>query len=121
MAESLADTLVSCIIYIAEARKLSLDELLSALLRSVPDPKKREEFEMMCVEELLEQGRKKGQIEGAAGILLRRLGWRFGRLSSRSQKRIRALSLAQLERLDDAIFYFQSPRDLSAWLNQQAV
>lgn len=52
--------------------------------------------------------------------LLRLLRRRFGVLPSVQEDRIRSLSLAQVEALAEALLDFQTPGELSAWLDGRA-
>ncbi len=68
----------------------------------------------------LQQGRQEGRQEGGADVILRLLTRRFGALSPRTQKKIRHLSIAQLEELSEALLDFSSLKDLTARLRENA-
>ena len=51
-------------------------------------------------------------------VTLRQLNRRCGPLSETTTARIKALPLAQLESLADALLDFSGPADLAAWLAQ---
>ncbi|MDQ3815559.1 MAG: DUF4351 domain-containing protein [Armatimonadota bacterium] len=76
------------------------------------------------MKEGLEQGRRegrqegwqKGRQEGEAAMILLLLNQRIGPLSQAMQRRIRALSVEQLEELGKALFDFTQLADLRNWL-----
>ena len=59
-----------------------------------------------------------GRLEGEAVVALRLLNRRCGPLSEATTARIKALPLAQLEALTEALLDFNCPADLAAWLVQ---
>jgi predicted transposase YdaD len=71
----------------------------------------------------LEEGQQKGREEGrqveAAAMTSRLLQRRCGSLTPEQATRIQSLPLADLEALADALFDFQGPADLTAWLAQR--
>ena len=79
------------------------------------------------LEEGRQDGRQEGRLEGreegrqaeAASLSMRQLQRRFGGLSPVQRSIIQGLNLEQLEALAEALLDFQSPDDLTAWLNLQ--
>ena len=63
-----------------------------------------------------QEGRQEGQQEGELEMALRLLRRRCGQLNPRQEERIRALPLARLEALAEALLDFQGPADLEGWL-----
>ena len=61
-------------------------------------------------------GLRKSRQEGTTALTLRLLHKRFGKLTDRTQARIKALSVEQLEQLGEALLDFQAPQDLTKWL-----
>jgi predicted transposase YdaD len=66
--------------------------------------------------EIFGQGRLEGRQEGELSVALRQLRRRCGELNQRQEARIRALSLARLEALAEALLDFKGSTDLEAWL-----
>jgi predicted transposase YdaD len=62
----------------------------------------------------LQQGRQEGRREGEAEIVLRLLNRRFKHVSKKAEKQIRELSISQIEELTDALFDFETTKDLTA-------
>ncbi len=60
-----------------------------------------------------------GRLEGELDLTLRQLRRRCGNLTPDLESRIRALSLARLEALAEALLDFQAVDDLDAWLRDQ--
>ncbi|MEB3361774.1 MAG: DUF4351 domain-containing protein, partial [Synechococcaceae cyanobacterium] len=63
-----------------------------------------------------QEGRQQGRQEGEAALTLRLLNRRCGPLTDATTAQIQALQIDKLEALADALFDFQDPADLSAWL-----
>ena len=61
---------------------------------------------------------RRGMKKGAISIAFRLLQRRVGTLDETLQTHIRALPLEQIEELSDALLYFSSLADLTAWLQQ---
>jgi predicted transposase YdaD len=68
----------------------------------------------------LQQGRQEGRREGEAEIVLRLLNRRFKHVSRKAEKQIREFSISQIEELTDALFDFETTKNLTAWLKEQA-
>ncbi len=66
-----------------------------------------------------QEGRLEGRLEGELDLTLRQLRRRCGDLTPDLESRIRALSLARLEALAEALLDFQAVDDLNAWLRDQ--
>lgn len=66
----------------------------------------------------VKQGVKQGEKQEALKIVSRLLNRRIGDLSVRLQGRVKKLSVAQLERLSDALLDFTDVKDLTAWLDK---
>lgn len=70
-----------------------------------------------------QRGEQKGLQQGLqreCALVTRQLVRRFGTLSQRAQTSIARLSFDQLEQLGEALLDFNHPRDLTAWLREQA-
>ena len=63
-----------------------------------------------------QEGLQKAEAREAAKMTLRQLITRCGSLTDATTAQIQALPLQQLEALADALFDFQGPADLAAWL-----
>ncbi len=66
----------------------------------------------------LQKGEERGLQKGTAALTLKQLQWRFGLVDDATQAHIRALPLAQLKQLGEALLDFQKPNDLVVWLRQ---
>jgi predicted transposase YdaD len=64
------------------------------------------------------EGRQEGRQEGELSVALRQLRRRCGELNPQQEARIRALPLARLEALAEALLDFKGVADLAAWLEQ---
>ena len=62
------------------------------------------------------EGRTEGQQQGEATLVLRLLQRRLGALSTDMENQIRALPVADLEALGEALLDWQTPDELLAWL-----
>jgi predicted transposase/invertase (TIGR01784 family) len=69
-------------------------------------------------QEGLQIGEQRGLIKGQLAMLQRQLTRKFGKISPTIKSKISKLSIAQLEDLAEAIFDFQTPADLSAWIKK---
>jgi predicted transposase YdaD len=81
-------------------------------------------------QEAMEEGEAKGQQEGEARgrqegrkneakiLLLRLLSKRFGKLNSRQEIQITALSVEELEELGEALLDFANVADFDRWLQK---
>ena len=65
------------------------------------------------------EGRTEGQQQEAVALVLRQLRRRLGALAADVEDRIRALPVADLEALGEALLDWQTPADLLAWLQCQ--
>lgn len=70
----------------------------------------------------LKKGKKLGLEQGkrqeAQALILRLLNRQIGAVSVRLQGRVKALSLAQLEKLGEALLEFSNKNDLIVWLEK---
>ncbi|WP_223209918.1 DUF4351 domain-containing protein [Picosynechococcus sp. NKBG042902] len=66
----------------------------------------------------LQEGRQEGRQEEAANLVIRQLKRRFGELSESQSKKIRCLSVRQLEELGEALLDFAAVADLDGFLAQ---
>lgn len=80
----------------------------------------REEGIQQGLQQGLQRGREEGKQEGEARFALRQLKYRFGELNSKTEERIRSLSVEKLEELSEVLLEFQSRKDLTAWLQANA-
>ena len=66
------------------------------------------------------QGAAQGEQQGALKVLLLVLRERFGPIAPPVQKRLRKLSVTQVQALTKASFKFANAEDVAFWLDQQA-
>jgi predicted transposase YdaD len=66
------------------------------------------------------KGRKAGWLEGILAIFSRQYKHRFGVMREQDETRVRALPLAQLEELSEALLDFNEAADLTRWLDEHA-
>lgn len=66
----------------------------------------------------IKQGEERGKRQEAQALILRQLNRQIGSVSMRLQGRIKALSLAQLEKLGEALLDFSAVEDLTAWFKK---
>jgi predicted transposase YdaD len=64
-----------------------------------------------------ERGEVKGRQDEGQALILRQLNRRVGNVSSEVETRVKALSLAQLEELGEALLDFDRMADLLTWLD----
>ena len=64
------------------------------------------------------EGLQEGRREGEQQIVLRLLKRRWGSVAPASEKKVRRLSVQQLESLAEALMEFSSPADLESWLER---
>ncbi|HYQ91005.1 MAG TPA: DUF2887 domain-containing protein, partial [Candidatus Competibacteraceae bacterium] len=67
-------------------------------------------------QDVFAEGHAEGQQQEAAALVLRLLQRRLGALSADVETQIRALSVADLEALGEALLDWQTPAELLAWL-----
>ena len=65
------------------------------------------------------EGRTEGQQQGEAALVLRQLRRRLGAMPAEAESRIRALPVAELEALGEALLDWRTPAELMAWLQRQ--
>ena len=65
------------------------------------------------------EGRAEGQQQGEAALVLRLLRRRLGAVSAEVENRIRALPVAELEALGEALLDWHTPAELMAWFRYQ--
>ena len=66
------------------------------------------------------EGHAEGQQQGEAALVLRQLRRRLGALSADLETQIRALPVADLEALGEALLDWQTPAELLAWLQRHS-
>jgi hypothetical protein len=71
-------------------------------------------------QEVREEARQEGRWEEVLTLALRVLSNRLGSVDASAEKRIRELSVAQLEDLVIAAADFRTSKDLTAWLHAQS-
>jgi predicted transposase YdaD len=64
----------------------------------------------------IEQGIEQGKHEGELSIVMRLLKRKVGKLNLEIETQVRALSVAQLEELSEALLDFSNVDDLTTWL-----
>jgi predicted transposase YdaD len=72
------------------------------------------------VMQLTTSWKEEGLQQGEANLLMRQLTRRFGVLDRELEARIRALPVAQLEALGEALFDFAGLADVTAWIDRHA-
>ena len=65
------------------------------------------------------EGRTEGQQQEAAVLVLRQLRRRLGAVPAEAESRIRALPVAGLETLGEALLDWRTPAELMVWLQRQ--
>ena len=70
-------------------------------------------------QQILNEGRQQGKQEEAVAMITRLLNRRFGSLSPELQKRLRGLTLEQLEELSEVLLDFTAIAQLETWLQNQ--
>jgi predicted transposase YdaD len=65
------------------------------------------------------EGRTEGQQQGEAALVLRLSRRRLGAVSAEAESRIRALPVAELEALGEALLDWHTPAELMVWLQRQ--
>ena len=65
------------------------------------------------------EGRAEGQQQGEVALVLRLLRRRLGTVSAEVENRIRALPVAELEALGEALLDWHTPAELMAWFQRQ--
>jgi predicted transposase YdaD len=63
------------------------------------------------------RGEARGKVTEGQALILRQLARRLGNVSAESEARIKALPLAQLEELGEALLDFSQMADLIGWLD----
>jgi predicted transposase YdaD len=78
----------------------------------------REEImqESVIYQDILQKGEQKGLQKGEVAVILRQLTRRLGAIEPQTEEQIRALSIAQLEELAEALLDFTSQADLVSYL-----
>lgn len=102
--------------YLTEAERVSQPEVGAALERA----QKGDEPMETIIDKWRKEGRQKGKQEGTAELTLFLLRQQVGGLDRATQARVRALPVAQLQRLSVALSDFSALEDLTAWLQQHA-
>ncbi|MFN7948433.1 MAG: DUF4351 domain-containing protein [Blastocatellia bacterium] len=75
-------------------------------------------WERLAMEEGREQGLEMGLEQGTRNVIIRLLKRRIGDVGADNSARIEQLSLAQLDKLSEALLDFNEARDLTRWLNR---
>ncbi|MFM5956452.1 MAG: DUF4351 domain-containing protein, partial [Dolichospermum sp.] len=66
----------------------------------------------------LQQGLQQGVQQGEANLTIRLLKRRCGNLTPVQEKKVRLLTIPELESLGEALLDFQSMSDLESWLKE---
>ena len=93
-------------------------EEIMALINLPTDHLRDTRFGQELVEEGRQEGRLEGEARGEAKLALRQLNLVCGPLSEATTARIKALPVARLEALTEALLHFSRPADLERWLVQ---
>jgi predicted transposase/invertase (TIGR01784 family) len=95
--------------------KLSVEEIQKML-----DLREADVTQTRFYQEVLQIGRREGEQQGVqqgeSNMIIRQLTRRFGNLNSNQVKKVRSLSLPQLESLGEALLDFNNLSDLENWL-----
>ncbi len=75
-------------------------------------------WERLVKEDGRKEGLSQGLEQGTRNIVLRQLQKRFGNVSTDDHSRIAELSLAQLDKLSEALLAFTKVEQLTTWLNR---
>ncbi len=70
------------------------------------------------IQQGVQQGIQQGEQQGESSLIIRQLSRRFGTVEEAIQKRIRQLSVPQLEELGESLLDFSSLSDLLSWLDK---
>jgi predicted transposase YdaD len=70
-------------------------------------------------QDVFAEGRTEGQQQEAAVLVLRQLRRRLGAVPAEVESQIRALPVAELEALGEALLDWRTPAELIAWLQRQ--
>jgi hypothetical protein len=76
------------------------------------------EWEQQTEQRGRQEGEQMGILKGEQALILRLLSRRIGSISEEMQSQIKALSLAQLEALGEALLDFSEAGDLLTWLQR---
>ena len=85
-------------------------------------PKRTKEKTMEIVTSWMRTGIEQGRVQGhetALRMVLRQIGRKFGNIEAEAQTRIAALTLAQLEALEEALQSFTDKAELGKWLERE--
>lgn len=74
--------------------------------------------ESVIYQDIIQKGREEGKQEEALKMVMRSLTRLCGTLDSNLQRRIEALSVTQLEDLNEALLDFADATDLEDWLQE---
>ncbi|MBD1928189.1 DUF4351 domain-containing protein [Trichocoleus sp. FACHB-90] len=74
--------------------------------------------ESVIYQDIIQKGREEGKQEEALRMVMRSLTRLCGTLDSNLQRRIEALSITQLEDLNEALLDFADATDLEDWLQE---
>ncbi|BAY64086.1 hypothetical protein NIES22_41770 [Calothrix brevissima NIES-22] len=72
--------------------------------------------ESVIYQDILQKGEERGKKQGALQLVLRQLTRRLGAVEPQTEQQIRALAIAQLEDLAEALLDFTSQADLASYL-----
>ncbi|MBD2335483.1 DUF4351 domain-containing protein [Calothrix sp. FACHB-156] len=72
--------------------------------------------ESVIYQDILQKGEERGKKQEALQLVLRQLTRRFGVVEPQTEQQIRALAIAQLEDLAEALLDFTSQADLANYL-----
>ena len=95
-------------------------EEIMALINLPTDHLRDTRFGQELVEEGRQEGRLEGEARGEAKLALRQLNLVCGPLSEATTARIKALPVARLEALTEALLHFSRPADLERWLSEHS-
>ncbi|MFM6443332.1 MAG: DUF2887 domain-containing protein, partial [Dolichospermum sp.] len=93
--------------------KLTIEEIQKML-----NLKEADVTQTRFYQEVLQIGEKQGVQQGEANLTIRQLKRRCGNLTPVQEKKVRLLTIPELESLGEALLDFQSMSDLESWLKE---
>ncbi|MFM6623033.1 MAG: DUF4351 domain-containing protein, partial [Dolichospermum sp.] len=101
--------------------KLTIEEIqkmLNLKEADVTQTRFYQEVFVFCEKICLQQGVQHGVQQGEATLTIRQLKRRCGNLTPVQEKKVRLLTIPELESLGEALLDFQNMSDLESWLKE---
>ncbi|MFM6341342.1 MAG: DUF2887 domain-containing protein, partial [Dolichospermum sp.] len=96
--------------------KLTIEEIQKML-----NLKEADVTQTRFYQEVLQIGEKQGVQQGEANLTIRQLKRRCGNLTPVQEKKVRLLTIAELESLGEALLDFQNMSDLESWFKNNSL